>query len=278
MPIALVTGSRGFIGQNLLRALNSRSFEVYELNDEYFETENWTSSLISELESSQPDVVFHVGACSNTLEQNVQFMMTRNYESSKLIADWTTSNAIPLIYSSSAANYGSEGFYPSNLYGWSKYAAENYVVKCEGIALRYFNVFGPGEEDKDKMASFIYQAICKRNNGDAVKLFPGKPMRDFVYVDDVVSANLYALDNFTNLKKSCYEVSTGIASSFEQLLKIVNIEFEYEDESAIPTGYQFYTCGDPKKWMPGWKPRFSVETGILNYLKQLNSAAMGFGV
>ena len=118
------------------------------------------------------DAVFHVGACSDTLETNVDYMMTRNYESTKIIMDWCVKNNKPMIYSSSAANYGTNNLYPSNLYGWSKYVGEGYVISNGGIALRYFNVYGPGEEDKGKMASVAYQMFIKNTKGEKITLFP----------------------------------------------------------------------------------------------------------
>ena len=107
-------------------------------------------------------------------------MMLLNYEVTKYITDLCYEHMIPLVYSSSAANYGTNEQYPSNLYGWSKYAGEGYVVSRGGVALRYFNVYGPGEEDKGRMASVAYQMYKRYQNGDEIKLFPKKPLRDFV--------------------------------------------------------------------------------------------------
>jgi len=115
----------------------------------------------------------------NTLETNVEYMMTRNYESTKIMMDWCIENNKPMIYSSSAANYGTNGKYPANLYGWSKYVAEGYVISNGGIGLRYFNVYGPGEEDKGKMASVAYQMFVKHNKGEDILLFPKKSKKRF---------------------------------------------------------------------------------------------------
>ncbi len=161
MSKAMVTGSSGFVGRRLIQQLIELNSTVSSVDDEYFLSADWRSELLKILNSENPDVIFHVGACSNTLESDVQYMMTRNYESTKVIMDWCVRNNRKLIYSSSAANYGESGQYPSNLYGWSKYAAEDYVVKSGGLALRYFNVYGPGEQDKGRMASFLFQAFIK---------------------------------------------------------------------------------------------------------------------
>jgi ADP-L-glycero-D-manno-heptose 6-epimerase len=266
----LVTGSSGFIGRNLSKHLSELGFIVKLLDSDYFKDIDWQNSLLDILETFDPKVIFHVGACSNTLELNVQYMMEQNYQSTKLISDWCNEKRRKLIFSSSAANYGINGKYPSNLYGWSKYVAEDYVRISGGIALRYFNVYGPGEESKGAMSSFLYQAYINKNNGEKVLLFPGGPSRDFIYIKDVVGANLYALKNFFDLTGKYYDVATGHSRLFEDMLNLADIEFVYSDESKIPAGYQFYTCGDPKKWMDGWKPDYSLEEGVADYLTYLH--------
>ena len=269
MNKVLVTGSSGFIGTNLSKHLGELGFIVKLLDSDYFKELDWQNSLLSLLNGFDPKVIFHVGACSNTLELNVQYMMEQNYQSTKLISDWCKDEKRNLIFSSSAANYGINGKYQSNLYGWSKYVAEDYVRKSGGIALRYFNVYGPGEENKGAMSSFLYQAYVYRNHGEKVLLFPGGPSRDFIYIKDVVGANLYAMENFLDLAGSYYDVATGCSRLFEDVLKLAGIEFTYSDESKIPAGYQFYTCGDTKKWMGGWKPDYSLEEGVADYLTYL---------
>jgi ADP-L-glycero-D-manno-heptose 6-epimerase len=265
---AILTGSSGFIGKNLKEKLLFLDFDVIEITEELFDSESWNDDLDSILDSSA-NVVFHVGACSNTLEKNVNYIMKVNYEFSKLISNFTKQNHIPLIYSSSAACYGTNNLYPSNLYGWSKYAAEDYVINSGGIALRYFNVYGPGEEDKGDMASFVYQAYTKFKKNEKVKLFPNSPRRDFIYVDDVISANLHAYSNFEALDKRYYEVGSGEDNLFESALVYAGINFEYHDETSIPPGYQFYTRSHFSNWMNGWNPQFNLEAGIKSYLAYL---------
>ena len=162
MKKILVTGNKGFIGKQLEKRLVDLGYDVHGIDSEYFESDDWSSSLVDILDSVKPNFVFHVGACSDTMEQNSNYMMTRNYESTKIISDWCFKHLCVLVYSSSAANYGINGRYPSNLYGWSKYVAEDYVLsKKNSIALRYFNVYGPGESHKGKMASVAFNSFMK---------------------------------------------------------------------------------------------------------------------
>jgi ADP-L-glycero-D-manno-heptose 6-epimerase len=269
MTHALVTGSSGFIGHQLVNSLTTIGMGIGEIDEEYFSAPDWKVALVNKLDHFNPKTVFHVGACSDTLKQDVQFMMTRNYESTKIIADWCVLNKRELIYSSSAANYGEAGRYPSNLYGWSKYAAEDYVVKSGGVALRYFNVYGPGEESKGNMASFLYQAYLMNKHSQEVFLFPGKPLRDFIYIKDVISANIHASECYKLLSGKYFEVSTGVASSFEEMLEIFGLEYKYSSDKLIPNGYQFLTRGDRSKWMKGWLPNFSLQQGVIEYREYL---------
>lgn len=264
----LVTGFKGFIGSNLYKELINLGHNVVGIDDEYLD-DNWRVFLLEFLYKENFDAVFHVGACSDTMEQDVNYMMLRNYETTKFIADFCSQNNVRLIYSSSAANYGTNNLYPSNLYGWSKYIAEQYVIKSHGVALRYFNVYGPGEENKGKMASLAYQSFLKHKNNEDIKLFPKKPQRDFVYVKDIVSANIFAF-NYYNLNKGSYfEVGSGTANSFENVLDFMEIPYSYTDESLIPNGYQFYTKSSDTKWMKGWKPEWDLKKGIQDYKKYL---------
>jgi len=271
MKKIFVTGSRGFIGKNLLIELGRQGYLTCGFDDSYLNQGNWEEKLIELLNTLNYDAVFHVGACSDTLETDANYMMVRNYESTKIIVDWCVENNKKIIYSSSAANYGTNGRYPSNLYGWSKYVAEDYVRLNGGIALRYFNVYGPGEEEKGRMASVAYQMILKKRNNEDVFLFPKKPLRDFVYVKDVVDANIFALENYEELKGNYYEVGSGVARGFEDVLNNMGITYQYTSEESIPNGYQFYTCSDKQKWMTGWESKWDLETGIKDYKNYLVS-------
>lgn len=263
----LITGTKGFIGGTLLKELNTKH-ECFEINEDIFDNSNWTDNLKTQLEDISPNAVFHVGACSDTLNTDVNYMMTRNYESTKIISDYCFLKNIPLIYSSSAANYGINKKYPANLYGWSKYVGEQYVLQNGGVALRYFNVYGPGEEHKGRMASVAYQMLRKKELGEDVKLFPLKPKRDFVYVDDVVGANIHALTEFDECHFNYFEVGSGEARTFEDVLDILKINYTYLNEKDIPEGYQFFTQSDKTKWMSGWSPKYNLEDGLNDYIKK----------
>jgi ADP-L-glycero-D-manno-heptose 6-epimerase len=267
----LLTGSSGFIGRNLYNKLSENTNnKIYCIEEMYFTFPDWTAELKNILDTFNPIVVYHVGACSDTLESDVNYMFTRNYESTKIISEWCKVNDSKMIYSSSAANYGVSGKYPSNLYGWSKYAAEDIVTKNDGISLRYFNVYGPGEEDKKKMSSVAYQMYQKNKKGYDIQLFPGKPTRDFIFVDDVVDANIFAYKNYDTLEKKYYEVGSGESRSFEDVLDILKIPYTYAREDMIPHGYQFYTKSNPNLYMNSWKPKFNLESGLIEYKKYLD--------
>ncbi len=268
----LITGTNGFIGGNLAMQFSVEGHKVFSIDDSYLAKPDWGFQLNSILDTLDPDAVFHVGACSDTLESDVNYMMIRNYESTKIITDWCSKYDKPLIYSSSAANYGSNNHYPSNLYGWSKYAAEGYVCSNGGIALRYFNVYGPGEEHKGRMASVALQMYRRKEKGLPISIFPKEPKRDFVYIRDVISANMFALKNSNDLKGKFYDVGFGEPRLFEDVLNNLKIgDFSYTSEQEIPEGYQFYTCSNHWYWMPGWKAKWSLESGIEEYKNYLET-------
>lgn len=266
MKTILLTGSKGFIGKNLLNHLRNQGEEIIiEVNEDIFENEEWYIELSKLLIDNKPEVIFHVGACSNTLEKDVNYMMKLNFQFTKILVDWSVENNSKLIYSSSAANYGVNEKYPSNLYGWSKYVAEQYVISNNGIGLRYFNVYGPGEENKGSMSSVAYQSFIQKMKDKSWKLFPKKPTRDFVYIKDVIDANLFAEKNYDTLKNKWYEVGSGESRTFEDVLECMGVLYYYHNESAIPNGYQFYTRSDKSKWMKNWKPNYNIEKGLREY-------------
>ena len=268
MDKIIITGTKGFIGSNLKKELEDK-YEIIEINEDVFKNISWKEEG-SKYFWLNIKAVFHVGACSDTLETNVNYMMLVNYEFTKHLIDLCKSKKVPMIYSSSAANYGINNEYPSNLYGWSKYVAEDYVISNGCIGLRYFNVYGPGEQNKGRMASVASQMNEKHKNNEEIKLFPKKPRRDFVYVKDVISANIHAFENYKTLKGKYYEVGSGVARPFEDVMRIMNIPYKYHNDNLIPNGYQFYTCSNKLKWMKGWESKWTLEDGLKDYLIHLN--------
>lgn len=257
----LITGFRGFIGSNLYRELLSKDGKIYgwEKHNDYSDPQ--LEDIVKDV-----DVIFHIGAISDTSLQDANEMMWYNYHCSKILFDLAQKHNKQVVYSSSAAVYGKEGV-PSNIYGWSKLAAEDYgMATCDKfVSLRYFNVYGPGEEHKGKMSSVAFQG----KKLGRFNLFPGNPKRDFVYVKDVVSANLAAV----NAEKGIYEVGYGEARTFESLLDGMNVPFGYHSESKIPFWYQNYTCANPDKRIKGWVPQYNVEKGTEDYKQYLENGA-----
>ena len=254
----LVTGHNGFIGKILLEHLTED--EVITLEKDFLNQSDWETKLIEYVESV--DVIFHIGAISDTTLQDYNEMLKYNYYFSTKLFDYAQLKGKKVIYSSSAAIYGTSGL-PTNIYGWSKLMAEDYGMQaCDKfVSLRYFNVYGPGEEHKGKMASVVYQAYQE----GSFKLFPGKPKRDFIYVYDVVTANLMAV----NASKGIYEVGTGEMNLFETMLENFGIKYTYHHNDKIPGWYQYNTKADKSKWLPGWKPNYDLKRGLDNYKEYL---------
>lgn len=269
----LVTGNKGFIGAALQRRLEEMAHEVVGIEEWIFDRVRWKDRLTDYLHDIRPEVVFHVGACSDTQNTNLTYMMERNVESTFLIAEWCEFKEIPFIYSSSASVTGSKNI-PETLYAWSKKLGEDFANRCNGVSLRYFNVYGNGEQHKGKMASMIYQSFMKHKNGEEVKLFPKKPLRDFIYIEDVVNANIHACENYDLLKGCWWNVGTGYAYSFEDVLNHLNIPFTYTTEDEIPANYQFFTEADPRYFMRDWKAKWSLKDGISDYVKILKNGTI----
>lgn len=265
MKTYLVTGTEGFIGKSVKINLVSKGNDVICI-DRNFITENpsWEKSLKEIFLSHNLDGVFHIGACADTLSQDVNEMMLLNYYFTKELADLCLDQKVKMVFSSSAACYGNRGT-PENLYAWSKLCAENYLVSIgKAVSLRYFNVFGPGEENKGRMSSVAFQAFSKillRKEASEMILFPGKPKRDFVHIDDVVDSNIYAMENIA--EGTVWDVGCGDPISFETVMNIFGIPYNYSSEENIPVGYQFYTCSH--KWMPGWNPKMEINSRFESY-------------
>ena len=126
-------------------------------------------------------------------------------------------------------------------------------------------MYGPGEDRKGKMSSIAFQALT--DSSKTFKLFPGQPKRDFVYIEDVVDANISSMHPDT--PSGIFDVGSGVQSEFEEIMYFINREFEYLSESSIPKNYQFSTLADKKKFLPSWRPKFNLEDGLVAYKEAL---------
>ena len=277
----IVTGGAGFIGSNLIRGLNGISENDILVVDDLLNGEKHRNlnslvfsdymdrlEFISNLNRFKRSViraVFHQGACSNTTENNGLYVMENNYEYSKKLLNFCIDNKIPFIYASSASVYGdgSRGFtedrhseYPLNIYAYSKFLFDMYVRKIlphcrtQVAGLRYFNVYGPQENHKRKMASVICHFYNEVQSEGRMRLFEGsdKFLRDFIFVDDVVDVNLFFYKNPS--KKGIFNCGTGKAESFLNIANIVKNALSGSKIEFIPFPeelrgkYQAFTMAD----------------------------------
>jgi len=255
----IVTGGAGFIGSNLVAGLNSRGISDILVVDsmgnsgkfknlrglefsDYLEKSEFREALVKGLfDKKKIEALFHQGACSDTLNTDGRYMMENNYRYSRDLLDFCLKRAVPFIYASSASVYGlgKKGFreegeceFPLNLYAFTKYLFDCHVrkvlpdAKSQVVGLRYFNVFGPQEAHKGRMASMVFHAFHQVRNTGKVNLFegsggygPGQQRRDFVYVDDAVKVNLFFLDRPD--VSGIFNCGTGRSRTFRDLAMAV---------------------------------------------------------
>jgi len=251
----VVTGAAGFIGSKLVEGLNRRGITEVIADDNLQHSDKFRNlahceiadyvdqaDFIANLERYEGAVeaLFHQGACSDTMESDGRYMMANNYEYSKRLLEWCQDEETPLIYASSASVYGAGPEFreerrcekPLNVYGYSKFLFDQYVrgmleKRTAQIAgFRYFNVYGPNEAHKGRMASVAYHAYHQLLASGKVKLFVGsggygngEQKRDFVYVEDVVDVNLWFLEH--RGVSGVYNCGTGRAQTFNELAAAV---------------------------------------------------------
>ncbi|OHV08939.1 ADP-glyceromanno-heptose 6-epimerase [Kushneria phosphatilytica] len=256
----VVTGGAGFIGANIVRALNERGrsdiMVVDDLSDgrrfvnladcriaDYLDKDDFLTRIRHESRLPAIEAIFHEGACSDTTEWDGRYMMANNFEYSKVLLDYCQAHQIPFLYASSAAVYGGSDVFseapeherPLNVYGYSKLAFDQHVrarwdrLTTQVAGFRYFNVYGPREQHKDSMASVAYHHYSQMERGQNPKLFgahegyeAGMQSRDFIHVDDVVDVNLWFLEH-----PECsgiFNLGTGRAEPFQAIADAV-IEF-----------------------------------------------------
>ncbi|GED22648.1 ADP-glyceromanno-heptose 6-epimerase [Halomonas halmophila] len=315
----VVTGGAGFIGSNLVKALNQRGRDdilvVDDLRDgtkfinladctlgDYLDKDDFLARVRAALngESSHLppiEAVFHEGACSDTTEWDGRFMLENNFEYSKELLHFCQLKGIPFLYASSAAIYGGSEVFredpehekPLNVYGYSKLLFDQYVrarhdeFESQVVGFRYFNVYGPREQHKGKMASVAFHHHTQISGGENLKLFgawdgyaAGMQSRDFIYVGDVVDVNLWFLDN--PQASGIFNLGTGRAEPFKAIGEAVidyygKGEIEYIDfPESLKGRYQSYTRADVERLREaGYDREFrTVAEGVRAYLEWLN--------
>jgi len=252
----IVTGAAGFIGSSLVHALNARGRDdlllVDDLTDghkfanlagarfaDYLDRAEFRRMILAGSEPGAVDVVLHQGACSDTTEWNGQYMLDNNFTVAKELFAWCRARAVPLVYASSAAVYGAGSDFredapdlrPLNVYGWSKLVFDQWLARQDHgdarvVGFRYFNVYGPREAHKGRMASVVHHFDQQLRTSGEVRLFAGshgvgdgEQRRDFIHVDDVVAANLWAMESAT--ARGVLNVGTGRSRSFNDLARAV---------------------------------------------------------
>ncbi len=321
----VVTGAAGFIGSNIVRGLNARGvtdiLAVDDLTDgdkfvnlvgcqitEYLDKDVFRVQILADT-APKIEAIFHQGACSDTTERNGQFMMDNNYRVTLELFEWAQRHRVPFIYASSAAVYGAGPNYaerlvnerPLNVYGYSKFLFDQVVrsrtdqLTAQVVGLRYFNVYGPQEQHKARMASVAFHNMNQFKKDGHVKLFggwdgyvDGGQMRDFISVDDVVSVNLHFLDHPG--VSGIFNCGTGRAQPFNDVAcAVINTLRESHQQKALPINelvsegylryvafpadlkgrYQSYTQADltALRQVGYDKPFKDVQTGVADYVR-----------
>ena len=298
----LVTGGAGFIGSNIAKTLEAQGHEVTVMDD--FSKNGHFKNLIgfkgdviaADCFTFMPrdmyfDAIFHEAAITDTTVMDQKAMMEQNVEAFKNVLTFAAENEIKkVIYASSAATYGNgpvpnvetQPTHPENVYGFSKVIMDNVARQFAAdnrdmtiIGLRYFNVYGPGEYFKGKMASMVFQLYNQMREGKRPRVFKnGEQQRDFVYVKDIVKINMCALRN--GKETGVYNAATGIPRDYNAIIACLNKEMGLNLEPEyIDNPYPFFqlkTQADMTKSESklGYTPDFTLEAGIADYVKILD--------
>jgi ADP-L-glycero-D-manno-heptose 6-epimerase len=323
----VVTGACGFIGANLVKGLNERGISDIIAVDNLTKADKFRnltdcdiadyldkSEFLALIENGQLDggieAILHQGACSDTMETDGRYMMANNYRYSLALLDFSQEQEIPFMYASSASVYGGGSVFseerefeaPLNVYGYSKFLFDQIVRRrlvsadSQIAGFRYFNVYGPREQHKGRMASVAFHHFNQYRASGKVKLFEGcsgyangEQRRDFVYVGDVVKVNMDFLESRSS---GIYNLGSGRAQSFNELAAatvnacralegkprqsvaelVTQGIIEYIPFPEALTGkYQSFTEADLAHLRNvGYKSAFaSVEEGVADYVKWL---------
>ena len=318
----VVTGAAGFIGSCMVGFLNQLGYENLILVDEFNEEEKELNLLHKKytvrverenffewLQKEKPEVdfVFHLGARTDTTEFNYAIHQHLNVEYSQKIWNHCTLNNIPLVYASSAATYGEgelgynddhdiiEQLRPLNPYGVSKNEFDKWVLHQEDhppfwAGLKFFNVYGPNEYHKARMASVIFHSFNQIKQNGKVKLFrshkegfkDGEQLRDFIYVKDVISVCYWlmsahaGMDGKNQPTSAIYNLGTGQARAFNDLAKAtfsgldLSPQIDYIDmPEDIRDKYQYFTEATMEKLKAAGYDRefYSLEKGVDDYVR-----------
>lgn len=294
----LVTGGAGFVGSNIAKTLEAEGHEVTVLDD--FSKNGHFKNLIGfkgdvitcDLFTNVPhdmyfDAIFHEAAITDTTVMDQKAMMEQNVEAFKNLLEFAAENEIKkVIYASSAATYGNgpvpnvetQPTHPENVYGFSKVIMDNVARQFSEdnndmkiIGLRYFNVYGPGEYHKGKMASMVYQLYNQMKEGKRPRVFKyGEQQRDFVYVKDIVKINMCALKN--GKETGVFNAATGVPRDYNDIIACLNKELGTNLEPEyIDNPYPFFqlkTQADitKSKEKLGYEPDYTLEKGIADYV------------
>lgn len=256
----IVTGGAGFIGSNLVHELNAQGEDevlvVDNLSDavnphkkflnlagarfvDYMDKAEFRRALAGGVfDKSRIQAILHQGACSNTLEDDGRYMMDNNFTYSKELLHFALQHSVPFVYASTAATYGLSTQFkevpanerPLNIYGFSKLAFDNYVRHNQAsfastvVGLRYFNVYGPREIHKGRMASVIHHFTKQLKDSGTIRMFEGSggygnggQRRDFVFVRDLAKMNIFFA--FGDVRKAIVNAGTGKSRSFNDVAK-----------------------------------------------------------
>jgi ADP-L-glycero-D-manno-heptose 6-epimerase len=311
----VVTGGAGFIGSNLVRELNVRGRDDIVVVDDLRAGRKFLNlvacdiadywdrdEFLERLENgaiARPEAIFHQGACAVTTEWDGRYMLDNNYRYSVRLYEYCAANEVPLIYASSAAVYGASKVFkeddraaerPLNVYGYSKLLFDQYVrrharrARAQVAGLRYFNVYGPGEAHKGSMASVAFHLQRQVAEHGEARLFEGsggysagEQRRDFVYVGDVASVNLWLLEHPD--VSGIFNVGTGASASFNDVARAIIAGMHKGAIRYIPfppelaASYQSFTQADISALRAaGYTAPFEdVRAGIASYLDALRS-------
>ncbi len=302
----IVTGGAGFIGSNLVKGLNARGItDILVVDDlsqgdkhrnlgglhfaDYIDFRDFRMRMSA---FGKAEAILHQGACSDTMQSDGRYMMDNNYEFSKELLNFALSRRAPFIYASSASVYGDgvAGFReepacesPLNVYAFSKLSFDQWVRRelstapSQVVGLRYFNVYGPREAHKGRMASVAFHFNAQARGGGGLKLFAGSEgfRRDFIWIGDVISVIGHFLDH--PRLSGIYNCGTGKARSFQDLAEVVvrlrpgsRIE-PIPFPEALKGKYQAFTQADVTRLREtGYQlPFTSLEDGTAKYLASL---------